>query len=754
MAFEKKEGKDKKSEEDILDEAKKMFAKCEQAESGNRDAAIADLQFGRLGDQWAKDVTEARGADRPVLTINRLPAFVRQVVNDARQNKPQIKVRPVDSGADPKTAEVMSGLVRNIEQASDADVAYDTAAENAVWMGFGYWRVNIGFAHDESFDKEIRIERIANPFTVYGDPMSTAADSSDWNHAFVVDYMPKDEFEAKYGDREKSDWDNDYANLSAPWKTDDGVLVCEYWCRKEIERAIVKLSDGRVMDGEIFETQRAMLEIQGTTETARRPAKSFEVIQYLMTGAEIIETTKWAGKYIPIVPVYGDEVNEKGKRHFRSLIRDAKDAQKMFNYWRSTATEIVALAPRVPYIGPEDAFTGDDAAKWQTANSTNHAYISYGGAVPPQRQQLDGGAAVGALREALSASDDLKDIMGLHDASLGAKSNETSGKAILARQREGDVSTFHFIDNVMRAIRHTGRILLDLIPKVYTGERIVRVLGNEGQVSTVPVNQPFIMGPNGPQPAPPETPEAQYAGIYRLDAGKYDLTVEAGPNFTTQRQEAAEQMTAMFQAMPESATVLGDLWAKMQDWPYADEIAKRLKALREGQQNQPNPEAQKFEIEKQRAALQTETDSQKAAEQMRIDREKAENDVQIEWTKANAQIEIERVKAGVQLEMKRDQVASETELKAEQQASGVQEKQSSAVKINLGENVAQSFAETVGPMLAQTLAQAGEVMAQTLSSALQSVTLKTTPMIRVPVRDPKTKEILYTRETPDEGTIQ
>lgn len=186
--------------------------------------------------------------------------------------------------------------------------------------------------------------------------------------------------------------------------------------------------------------------------------------------------------------------------------------------------------------------------------------------------------------------------MGLYDASLGARSNETSGRAIMARQREGDVSTFHFIDNLSRAIRHGGRILIDLIPKVYSGERIVRVLGYDGTPQNVRLgagqgdtasgateagagqDQATPIDPATGQ-AMPVPPNMRFDGVYDLAVGKYDLVVEAGPSFSTRRQEAAEQMTEFVRAFPQAAPVLGDLMAKNMDWPGADEIAARLKRL-------------------------------------------------------------------------------------------------------------------------------------------------------------------------------
>jgi hypothetical protein len=366
-------------------------------------------------------------------------------------------------------------------------------------------------------------------------------------------------------------------------------MVAEYWRREPVTRQIVALSDGQVVEVAVYEAQKAMFDALGVRVVGRpRTVASHKVTQRLMTGAEVLETVDWAGKYIPIVPVFGEELFVDGKRRLRSLVRDAKDPQRMFNYWRTTTTELVALAPKTPFIGRKGAFE-TDSAKWATANIQTHAYIEYDGPEAPQRQPFAGPPA-GAMQEALSASDDMKAIMGLHDASLGAASNETSGRAILARQREGDVSSFHFIDNLARSLRHGGRILIDLIPKVYGTARVIRVLGQDGTAQAVPVNQ----GQGGAgSPAAGEL--GRIEKIYDLTVGKYDLTVESGPSFTTRREEAASQMIELIRAYPQAAPLIGDLLAKNLDWPGADEIAQRLSAMLPAQVKGVSPEAQQLQ---------------------------------------------------------------------------------------------------------------------------------------------------------------
>lgn len=630
----KEESSGKVDAKAIHKEALAEFARCKEAESDNRDAALDDLKFARLGEQWPESVVHKREIEgRPCMTFNRLPTFIRSVVNEGRQNKPAIKAHPADDEADVQTAEIINGLIRNIEYTSNADVAYDTGLDYAASCGFGYWRVGMEYARDDTFDMDLQIQRIPNPFAVYGDYESTEADSSDWKRCFVVDTVDRKTYEKKYKGAEAVDWDSDaYSAMPAEWRDGDNVLVAEYWCRKEVEKIIALMSDGSVVERDWLDmplperpgmTNEDLQAMQGNTVVAERTTLSWKVKQYIVSGAELLATNDWPGCYIPIVPVYGEELNVEGKRHFRSLIRDAKDAQRNFNYWRTTSTELVALAPKAPFIGRVGQFN-TDADKWATANTDSHPYIEYDadqGEAPPQRQPF-AGIPAGALQEALNAADDMKAVIGIYDAGLGARSNETSGLAINARKMESDTSTFHFIDNQARAIRHTGRILIDLIPYVYDKARIVRVMGPDKEAQNIPINQP-ISGPNGEQQ------------VFDLTVGKYDLTVDTGPSFQTKREEAAYGMVELVRAYPPAAAVIAPHLAKTQDWPESQEIAREL-ALLSPVASQQSPEMQGLQqqaqqmqgiianLQQQLQALQA--DKSMDAQKLQIDAYKAETD--------------------------------------------------------------------------------------------------------------------------------
>jgi hypothetical protein len=582
----------------IVKEAMEALELASEAENENRKRALDDIKFARIpGNQWPKKVRQQRQKDGlPCFEIDVLGPVIRQVVNDSRMNRPSTTIMAVDSKADPETANVLSGLVRNIESYSNADIAYDTAVESTASGGFGYWRIAVDYqnnALDEdgimelgasAFDKSIFLRAIPNPFSVYGDPFSTGADSSDWMQAHVVEKMAKARFKQQFKGADEVDFSGvAWSGISEPWFDGENVQVAEYWKRERVEKkalAIQTADDVLVVMADQFEREK---DRYGQAEVVgERPVLTYKVTQYLMNGVEVLETTDWKGSYIPLIPVYGEEVNVEGKRHLFSMVSRAKDSQQNFNYWRSSSTALVALAPKVPFVVEEGTLI--DPEKWSTANNMSHAYLEVkkGTQNIPKRQESPP-IPQGMMQEALSAADDVKRITGIYDASLGARSNETSGVAIRARQQEGDVSTFHFIDNLARSIRHSGRVVVDLIPGVMTGPRIERILQKDGSAQQVPINQPTVV--DGVE------------RLYDVRTGQYDVVVSTGPSFTTRRAEAAQQMMDLIQSYPDAAPVIGDLLVKSLDWENADEIAKRLKAMlppqiqgQEGQEGQIPPE--------------------------------------------------------------------------------------------------------------------------------------------------------------------
>jgi hypothetical protein len=584
--------------DDILKEAMDRFQESEDGDSFNREAALDDIRFARLAEQWPDQIKKQRQQEgRPCLTINRLPAFVRQVVNDARQNKPSIKAHPVDNGADEDTAQVIDGLFRSIERGSNAEVAYDTAIEHAVTGGFGYFRIGLDYCHDQTFDLEARIERVPNPLMVYRDVNSTEFDASDWEYAFVSDFLSKERFKQLYPDAAPIDFESDQRSYAADWLLENTVRVAEYWQRVDEKKTLLQLSNGMTVLEEALPrmakqvAEAGGLDVSGMSDDdlaanflayneaqvmRSREVDSHKIIRRMISGADVLEESEWPGSLIPICPVFGEEVIVDGRRHFRSMIRDAKDPQKMFNFWRSSSTELVALAPRAPFMVEDGAIPEDEAErrKWDTANNQSHAYLTYSRGTEMPKRQPFAGVPAGNIQEALNASDDMKAIIGIYDSSLGAKSNETSGRAIMARQREADVSNFHFIDNLNRAIKYAGKVLLDIIPSVYSVRQTIRILGEDDAEKVIRLS----MEGDQASYADPED-ETGERKLFNLGVGKYDVTVKSGPSYATQREETREMLLEIMQRVPGAAAVIGDYVLDYMDFPQSDEIAERLRLL-------------------------------------------------------------------------------------------------------------------------------------------------------------------------------
>ncbi len=683
------------TDSEILSEAKEAHKLGLDAEADNRETYVADYRFARLDEHWPEEEKRKR-KNRPCLTIPRLPAFINQVINDSRQNRPRIRTKPVDSFADPKTAQVIDGLILNIERASNAAVAYDTAIDCAVSGGFGYFRIDVEYSDANGFDKELRINRIANPLQVVGDPYSQAADSSDWNSCFVTSMMTKDEFGKRYKGAEKSNWETNYVGLEASWMTGDEIMLAEWWRREEIEKTIYQMSDKRVLEEKVLMEQGQMLAEAGITVIGSRKTPGYKVQQYLMTGAEVLKKTDWQGCFIPIIPVYGEELNIEGKRVFRSLIARAKDAQRRLNYWVSAATEIVALAPKTPFIGHEKAFSLAPG-KWASSNTESHAYIEIPNGVEiPQRQSLDGGQALGAISQALAASDDIKASLGMFDAALGKQSNETSGKAIMARQRESDVATFHFIDNLARSIQHAGRVIVDLIPAVHTPGSIIRVIGQDGRTATAKIENQQPGAPK-PQYSPLEDdlPEADENGnpidhVFDFGVGRYDVTVETGPSYTTQRQESREILTELMRSAPMLGEIAGDLLIKNFDIPEAEEIAKRIKKKIDMSAGQLPPEVQQMVEEGKKMIAELSQEKQKLeAENANKDMELKAKDLELQ----SKDLEIQGMKIIEQAEDAAEQASQMSG--PDGQGMKPKKQNGGAVQISLPENIGQSISDAI-----------------------------------------------------------
>jgi hypothetical protein len=584
-------GKPLKSDADILTVARARLDMAMSALSDSREDENDDLKFyaGSPDNhwQWPADVLATRGAvqgqtinARPCLTINKLPQHVRQVTNDQRQNRPGAKVIPVDDNADIEVADIFNGMIRHIEYISDADVAYDTACENQVSYGEGYIRLLTEYCDDNSFDQDIKIGRVRNSFSVYMDPTIQDPTGADSKWCFITEDLQKEEFERMYPDaapittlQSLGVGDQSISN----WLNEDTVRVADYYYI-DYDRATLNLYPGNATAFAGTPEDKQLKAFYG------KPLKSRESdrpkVRYCkINGYEILEQREWAGRYIPVIRIVGNEFEVDGRLYVSGLVRNAKDAQRMYNYWVSQEAEMLALAPKAPFIGYGGQFEGYED-KWKTANTNNWPYLEVnpdvtdgqGSVMPlPQRAQPPM-ASSGLLQAKAGASEDIKSTTGQYNASLGMTSNERSGKAILARQREGDVGTYHYGDNLARGVRHVARQLVDLIPKIYDTQRIARIIGEDGETKMVKIN------PEQPEPVNKIVDQNGIVleKIYNPGVGKYDVVATTGPGYATKRQEALEAMAQLLQGNPQLWAVAGDLFVKNMDWPGAQEMSKRF----------------------------------------------------------------------------------------------------------------------------------------------------------------------------------
>jgi len=679
----------KTGDEKIIEEALKRFKYCEEAENENRTRALEDLKFS-LGEQWPDEVRRARENDpngaRPCLTVNKLGQYVRQVVNDSRQNKPAIKVRPVDSGSDPEVADMLQGLVRHIEDNSRADIAYDTSIEFAVRAGFGFIRVLTDYADDESFEQDAFIKTVRNPFSCYLDPDHVNVDGSDARYGFCFDDIPRDVFEADYPNADPCPFDDNEKSGSG-WIGKDTIRIAEYFRIEESPATVWQAADGTI----------SRIEIKGAPSRTIRQKK---VVWYKLTANEVLDRQEFPSKFIPIVPVYGHIIDVAGQRQVTGLIHDAIDGQRMYNYSVSAYVERVALVPKAPFIAAEGQIEGHES-EWANANTSNMPVLTYkptdinGTPVPPPQRQPGADVPTGWLQAMQMTEHDIQSALGMYNAAIGAPSNEKSGKAIMARQREADNATFHFIDNLSRSIRQVGRILIDLIPKIYDTQRVVRILGEDGSVETAEIN------PDSEAPMVERTDNAGnvIAKIYNPTLGKYDVSITVGPAYTTKRQEAADFMTQVAQANPQMMQIIGDLMFKAMDMPYAQEIAERLKLMlppeikqheegeKQQQQQQVPPHVQQAiivagqQIEQLQAALQQ---SQQQIEAMAGDKQAEQQKLAIDEQK----LQIESYKAETdRMQVQLEAIQRQNEASASPVEGQAHEAQESAVLQALMERI-------------------------------------------------------------------
>jgi hypothetical protein len=554
----------------VVEEVQARLAYAEQVWEPIWEAAKEDLEFCLPGGHWPSEMREARTAEgRPCLEVDALTPFINQIVNEQRQNRPQPQVNPVGDGATRETAEVLQGMIRHIAYMSDGDVAIDRAYESMVRCGLGYFRVITDYCDDQTFDQEIKVCSITDPCTVVLDPASTSPDGSDAEWGAIATWMPKRLYKSEYPDSKLAEGDDSIWKVvgknTPDWAKEDGqgCLVVEYFKRIRVPAKVYELEDGTITN-QIHD---------GFVAVRERGTFIHKVLWFKVNAIEILDSTEWPGKYIPIVPVYGNELWLDGKRTISGIVRTAKDPSRFYDFWKTAQAELIALAPKAPWVGPKGFMVNPEV--WRAANRKPVAALEYEpydeqrNPLPPPVRDMAEPPIQAVTAAMMGAAEDLKRATGMYDPVRGINEGGQSGVAIRQLQRQGQVVNYHYMDNLARSVKHLGRILVDLIPKIYDTERVVRIVRPDQTEELVTIN------------AETQDPKTGELRIYDPKLGRYDVTVSVGPGYQTKRQENLALLESLMQGpMGQALTAVApDLMASMLDFEIAKELQERFKKM-------------------------------------------------------------------------------------------------------------------------------------------------------------------------------
>jgi hypothetical protein len=647
----------------VTSEAKERYERAKSAYGSSRTLAVADTKFA-LGDsdnkwQWPEEISRGRVIERKVcLTVNLTAQHCNQIINNIRQNRPQCRVLPVDNGADKKTAEILGGLIRNIQTSSNADDAHDTAAEHSIYGGEGYWRVITEYESPRSFKQRIRIVTIPNPQMVYIDPAARELDKSDADWGFVFEDISKETCRREHPGIDPASWSEEPKG----WVTADTVRRAEYFYA-EYEADIAYLINDSTEDGlEVLKSDMKPGELKAyqdggaILDERATISKKWKWCKILGGHDEPLDVKDWPGAYLPIISIVGKEVNVNGEIVRKGIVRDLKDPARMVNFSYSEAIQTVALQNKIPYIAAAEAIEGYEE-QWKAANTSSMSYLPFnafddnGNVIPAPKRQDPAVMPAAQVQMLQLSTEQMRAASGQQNANFGIRSEAASGVGIRRLKEQGEVATFHFPDNLVRGLRYEAKILLDLIPKVLDTKRVVRILGLDGR------DEKAILDPEAAQSYSENITEEDVQKIFNPTLGLYDVTIDTGPSFQTQRQEAAAVMGDIAARDPNFLGIAGDIYWRAQDFPMADQLAKRYEKVvpanlqdQKGQKQLP-PEVQQQLQQMQEHIQQLEGALENAAAEVDskdIEREKVQIDrMNAETTRMKTEGELQIKAAGL-----------------------------------------------------------------------------------------------------------
>lgn len=660
------------STEEFLRLAMERFKICKDASSAQRMEAQIDTEFA-AGRQWDDSIAQQRKAqNRPCNTINRIDGFLAHAVNSFRQTRPEIKVIAAADGADEDLAEVEEGLIRHIQVNSAADVAYDEVFKQMCTGGLSWLRVVDDWASPESMDQELFIRGVKNPFSVYYDPYCQQPDWSDGRFAFVVDDMTRSEFKNHYPKAQAAGLSNfsSIGDDQKDWFPEGKIRTAEYFhvemeddilCELEnkttrlwskLPQSLYFLKKNELGDLSLYMHLVDDDEIDPAGEYVGRARKCKipEVYWAKITAVDILQERKWKGRYIPLIPVLGNQIEIDGSTLMAGMVRYAREPQRMFNYMYTCFIETVALAPRNAYIAEVGQIpSGAIRNMWEEYNTNPQVFLLYKGMLdergnalpPPQRQAAD--LPIAALVQGLQMSDNnLKSIFRIYDASLGQRGPQESGLAINARKMESDTGIYNWGDNFNRSLRYLGVVLEDLLPAYYNTEgREFQLILDDDTKKKVVMNQ---------------APSADNKQDKQFDlerGGNYRIAISTGPSAQTKRQESLQGMIDFFKLMPGVAATCADILVEEADFPGKNKLSARLKKALPPTLQDTGNDATADELQTQLGQMATQNQQLTAALKEATDKRLLQRDKE-EWDTFRTQMKEERqlasdaMKAGVQ----------------------------------------------------------------------------------------------------------
>ncbi len=623
------EPKPKSDNKKLLLRMREEYKRDVEADQTNRKRAMEAIKFARVkGEQWVSTVKKERGNDRLMLEDNKTNVMCKRVINEMRANRPQGKVRGYEDN-DKETAEVQEGLARNIWNASAGDSVSDYQAEYQVMGGFGAWEIVTDYSSDTAFDQDILVKNLPNPFCLWSDANAKDMLKQDAMHWFKENKFSKEAFKAKWGNADQISFEDNEFDDEDDWTDDEHIRVVEYWYKVPATKTIALLNDGKSVDVEKDKPNPAMI-------VRQREVKCHKIMVAICSGDAVLEgPTEWAGSKFPFVPVYGDYLLIDGKIIWGGMVENLMDIQRAFNDAITSITETISSASQdFDWVTATQA--NGMAASWAEAQRKNFKWKVYNVdpmAPGPPIRAPGANVPVALIQAAQIYSEEINSIAGFMFDPNAAENSNSSGRALNARARQGQIATFNYPDNMAKAMRLTWEILLDLIPKIYDTERSIRILGADGAEKFVRVNAP---GPDGKV-------------MNDLSRGKYDVTVTVGPSYATQRQEATEVFSEIGRAVPQIWGVAGDLIMKNMDVPGSDAIAKRLEFMLPPPIQQTLGEGKEMPPEVQRAMAQVDQMQQVVAEQGKMVEAAAQEAEQVKSEAIKQQSGADKAKSEVQI---------------------------------------------------------------------------------------------------------